>query len=219
MKNYKLHLIRHGLTEGNLKGQYLGAGTDSPLCKEGIEKLYLLKEKFSYPNPEKIYTSPMKRALETTEIVFKDEEYTIVSDLRECNFGEFEGKTFSELISEDENFSKWLDPKSGYTPKGGESSMDFANRCAGALNEIFTDMMKNGIFEAAAVCHGGVIAVLMTMFAYPQKPTSEWTSDNGCGFTVQTTTANWTRDNIIEATNLVPFGYDNSEAKTNKFRK
>ena len=31
MKYYKLHLIRHGLTEGNLKGLYIGSGSDLPL--------------------------------------------------------------------------------------------------------------------------------------------------------------------------------------------
>ena len=56
-----------------------------------------------------------------------------------------------------------------------------------ALNDIFMDMMKNGIYEASVITHGGVIAMLMTLIAFPRKPTPEWTCDNGCGFTVQTT--------------------------------
>ena len=32
MKSYQLHLIRHGLTQGNLDGLYVGSGTDLPLC-------------------------------------------------------------------------------------------------------------------------------------------------------------------------------------------
>ena len=32
MKTFKLHLIRHGLTAGNLQGLYIGSGTDIPLC-------------------------------------------------------------------------------------------------------------------------------------------------------------------------------------------
>ncbi len=34
MKTFKLHLIRHGLTSGNLQGLYIGSGTDIPLCDE-----------------------------------------------------------------------------------------------------------------------------------------------------------------------------------------
>ena len=34
VKYYKLHLIRHGLTAGNLQGLYIGSGSDLPLCDE-----------------------------------------------------------------------------------------------------------------------------------------------------------------------------------------
>ncbi len=40
MKTYKLHLIRHGLTQGNLDGLYVGGGTDMPLCEEAPSLLY-----------------------------------------------------------------------------------------------------------------------------------------------------------------------------------
>lgn len=219
MRNYKLHLIRHGLTQGNLEGRYLGCGTDSPLCEKGKERLEYLKQTFEYPKPEKIYVSPMTRAIETTQIIFPDQEYTIVSDLRECHFGEFEGKTFSELMDSDPAFATWLDPKSGYQPQGGESSADFAQRCVTVLDEILTDMMKNGIFEGAAVCHGGLIGMLLTLVAFPRKPVSEWTSDNGCGFTIQVDPALWMRDKAVEVVALQPAGYDFSESQHNKFRK
>ena len=39
MKTFKLHLIRHGLTAGNLDGRYIGGGTDLPLCSEGRAQL------------------------------------------------------------------------------------------------------------------------------------------------------------------------------------
>lgn len=219
MRSFKLHLIRHGLTEGNLKGLYLGSGTDMPLCEEGIQRLEKLREDFSYPWPQKLYVSPMKRTIQTAEIIYPDHDYTIVTDLRECNFGEFEGKTFSELMRKDPNFAKWLDPKSGYCPEGGEPSADFAQRCVLALDEIFSDMMKNGVYEAAAVTHGGVIAMLLTILAFPRKPTSQWTSDNGCGFTVSTTIEMWTRDHALEVLQILPVGYDFSHSDVNKFRK
>ena len=43
MRTYQLHLIRHGLTEGNLKGLYVGSGTDLPLCPEGAAQLEALR--------------------------------------------------------------------------------------------------------------------------------------------------------------------------------
>ncbi|MBR5806677.1 MAG: histidine phosphatase family protein [Oscillospiraceae bacterium] len=219
MRSYKLHLIRHGLTEGNLLGQYLGSGTDSPLCASGIERLEMLREKFAYPWPEKLYVSPMKRTVQTAEIIYPDHDYTIVADLRECHFGEFEGRTFQELMVIDPNFAKWLDPNSGYQPEGGEASADFAERVVLALDQIFMDMMRNGIHEASAVTHGGVIVLLLSMLAFPRKNPGEWTTDNGCGFTISTTPEMWTRDRAVEVTQILPVGYDFSESQLNRFRK
>lgn len=219
MRSYKLHLIRHGLTEGNLKAQYLGSGTDTPLCKEGIERLENLRDKFAYPWPEKLYVSPMTRTIQTAEIIYPNHDYSIVSDLRECHFGEFEGKTFSELMEKDKNFAKWLDPKSGYQPVGGEASADFAQRVVLALDSILMEMMRNGIHEASAVTHGGVIVMLLSMLAFPRKSSAEWTTDNGCGFTITTTPEMWTRDRAVEVTQILPVGYDFSESETNKFRE
>ena len=53
MKTFKLHLIRHGITAGNLQGLYIGSGTDLPLCDEGRAQLADLKERFAYPQDRK----------------------------------------------------------------------------------------------------------------------------------------------------------------------
>lgn len=219
MISYKLHLIRHGITSGNLMGLYQGSGTDLPLCDEGIAQLENLKSKFTYPAVEKLYVSPMKRAVETAEIIYPEMDYTFISDLRECNFGEFEGKTFKELMEADENFARWMDPTSGYQPAGGESSSDFVNRVVSALDEIFTDMMKKGIHEAARVTHGGVISTLMAAVAFPRKSPGEWSSDNGCGFTLATDPQMWTRDGYAQAVEILPLGYDFSQSDFNRYIK
>ena len=44
MKSYRVHLIRHGVSEGARKGQYIGL-TDSPLCEEGKTRLLALKNR------------------------------------------------------------------------------------------------------------------------------------------------------------------------------
>ena len=57
MKTFKLHLIRHGLTSGNLQGLYIGSGTDIPLCDEGRAQLAELKERFEYPQVDTVFSS------------------------------------------------------------------------------------------------------------------------------------------------------------------
>ena len=44
MKGYRITFIRHGFTQGNVDGKYIGT-TDLPLAKEGAEQLYDIAEK------------------------------------------------------------------------------------------------------------------------------------------------------------------------------
>ena len=58
MKYFKLHIIRHGLTRGNLEGLYVGSGTDLPLCEEGRAALQELRSRFTYPKPPTCCSPP-----------------------------------------------------------------------------------------------------------------------------------------------------------------
>ena len=60
LQYFKLHLIRHGLTRGNLEGRYIGGGTDLPLCSEGRAQLQALTEQFDYPAAGVVFTSDRK---------------------------------------------------------------------------------------------------------------------------------------------------------------
>ncbi len=99
MKTFKLHLIRHGMTAGNLQGLYIGSGTDIPLCDEGRAQLKELKERFEYPQVDTVFSSPLVRAVETANILFPnaDHQFT-VHDLREAGFGVFENRPVKELV-------------------------------------------------------------------------------------------------------------------------
>ena len=92
MKSYTIHLIRHGITEGNLLGQYIGR-TDSPLAAEGIRALQKLKEQYEYPEAQAYYCSPMRRCIDTLRILYPEAEPVLVDGFRECDFGDWEGKT------------------------------------------------------------------------------------------------------------------------------
>lgn len=99
----KIWLIRHGMTEGNRHQRYIGV-TDEPLCEEGRKLL----RKFTYPKPQAVFVSPLKRCLETAAILFDDPKVRIIDQLAECNFGEFENKNYKEL-SGDPRYQAWID--------------------------------------------------------------------------------------------------------------
>ena len=155
MKTFKLHLIRHGVTAGNLQGLYIG--TDIPLCDEGRAQLAELKERFEYPQVDTVFSSPMLRAVETANILFPNAAHTFtVHDLREAGFGKFENKPVKELVH-DEDFKKWITPGSGFVPEGAEPTEQFHARCAESLLKLFEYMIRMDVTEAACVTHGGVI--------------------------------------------------------------
>ena len=91
MKNYRLSIFRHGLTKANLEGLYAGAGTDLPLCEEGIDQLKDLREEYRYPSVEAVFTSPLLRCTQTAEILFPGVKQYEVQDLREVHFGAVAG--------------------------------------------------------------------------------------------------------------------------------
>ena len=207
MKNYRLYLVRHGITQGNLDGIYMGSGTDQPLCPQGRAELEALQARFRYPAVNTVFASPMKRAVETAEILFPGAaDKIILEDLRENAFGEFEGRRISELVR-DEAFKKWMSPTEHYTPNGGERAGDFHKRCQGVFMGMLEYMMKAHIDEAACVTHGGVIMSMLAQRGMPKRSPEMWMADSGCGYLVQCSPQMWMRDGVAEVTDIVPFGY------------
>ena len=65
----RIYLIRHSMTKGNKEKRYIGT-TDESLCLEGIQ---LLEErKGMYPEVTYVYVSPMKRCVQTAEIIYPE---------------------------------------------------------------------------------------------------------------------------------------------------
>ena len=207
MKTFKLHLIRHGMTRGNLDGLYVGSGTDIPLCDEGRAQLADLQQRFAYPKVDTVFSSPLERAVETANLLFPDAVHKFsVDDLRESNFGIYEGKPIRTLVK-DPDFAKWMNPTSGFTPQGAEPTEAFNRRCADTLLKLFEYMLRSNITEAACVTHGGVIMSMLSQRALPSRKPEQWMADPGCGYTVQTDAELWMRDRLVEAIDVVPAGY------------
>ena len=90
----KILFIRHGQTQLNAEGRWLGS-TDAPLSEAGKEVLRDKKNIIEKYKPvQKLYCSPMKRCLETAQIYFEEMNDTkeIINNLKERCFGDFEGK-------------------------------------------------------------------------------------------------------------------------------
>lgn len=195
MKTYKIYLIRHGATDGNARGEYIGV-TDLPLSLSGAAALANLKDKIEYPQVEKVYTSPLLRCRQTANIIYPDYTAQNIDNLMEYNFGEFEGKSALQLES-NPDFYKWTSGQIS-SPPGGEDSTEFAKRICLGFHEIVEDMMAEGIHKAAVIMHGGAIMTLLSCTALPRRRSIEWTSEHGRGYSVIVTPSLYHSNGVIE---------------------
>lgn len=171
----KIIFIRHGKTKGNLEKKYIGR-TDEPLCGEGISEI----SQREYPYADIVVSSPMKRCLQSAEIIYPGKEIFICQGLRETDFGDFEGKNYSQL-AKDIRYRRWIDGECS-SPPNGESREDFIDRCCTGFYETAD---KFAGMTAAFIVHGGTIMAVMSRFAYPEGGFYDFQVKNGGGYTAE----------------------------------
>lgn len=205
MMGYRLSVFRHGKTEANEKGIYIGK-TDYSLSEAGKKELSEKKEDYIYPKVQRVYSSPLKRCMETSSILFPDREIIAVNDLRELDFGDFEGKSVDELINRDD-YKKWLKGGIDNSAPNGESIQDMTVRVFSALNQIILNMMSEDFTHCAIVTHSGIVTNMMTCFGIPKYDSKDLYCGSGEGFEVLVTAQMWQRSQAFEILGKVPYQY------------
>ena len=170
----RIVFIRHGATSGNLEKRYIGT-TDEPLCSEGIAEL----KRGRYPECEVLICSPMKRCIQTAELIYPKQNKVLCDDLRECSFGDFEGKNYAEL-SGCEYYQKWIDSGGELPFPNGETPSGFRRRCAEAFEKTVSRYANCD--SAAFVVHGGTIMSILERYAVPHRDYFSWHCENGHGY-------------------------------------
>lgn len=155
----ELYIARHGQTEYNVAGRIQGSGLDSPLTAVGAEQAKTLGEAIKDMNFDAVYSSPLKRAMDTTRIIFNDEELfekgaQTDSRLVEIGMGEAEGLLWEEakkgLIPDP------FDPEYYLPPPGGEELQDMITRIDSFLQELATKPYK----RVFVLTHGYTLRVV-----------------------------------------------------------
>lgn len=187
-----LALIRHGETKANAERRYLGK-TDEPLSKRGIGRLLSYKEQAIYPRAAYLFTSPMKRCMETAKILYPDLEPVPISEWEETDFGRFEYKNYEELKG-DADYQRWITSGGEMDFPDGESRTAFVQRCKRgfqrmcrailtAQTERRTECAGEPV-RAAAVVHGGTIMALLSAYGNGsgRKEYFDYQTANGRGY-------------------------------------
>jgi alpha-ribazole phosphatase len=170
----KLFLIRHGQTEWNAEGRYQGY-KDTELTEYGKKQAALAAKYLSKVVFTNIYSSPQKRALETAKIFSVNIDLKIIAreNLRELNFGLWEGLKFEELNKIYHNdYQEWLKDPFNNTPTNGESFKSLTVRASNEIDRILSENPDGS--NIAIITHGGIIVSLIVKWL--QIPASCWGS-------------------------------------------
>jgi len=193
----KIYLLRHGETVYNTEKRYLGR-SDIPLSPAGREALG--RAAFS---PEKVYVSPLRRAVETAEVLFPDATQVTVPDFREMDFGIFEGRSYREM-SDDPEYRAWVAGNCLGMVPGGECRSGFCQRTCAAFASLTDQTLSQGGSLLAIVAHGGTQMAVMERFALPRRDYFAWTGPFGGGFVLDA--SRWAREHTLQYLETVRFG-------------
>jgi broad specificity phosphatase PhoE len=155
----KLIVIRHGETDLNREDRLQGCvGPNLGLTANGRAEVAHLRDALA-GTPETIYTSPLVRTRETTQILNERFHIPIIerNELRERDFGSLSGKPRSEIdpkLVEDD-----LEGHYDYRPYGGELVDDVRARV-----RIFLSSLPEEYDTVIVVTHRGIIRILYDFY-------------------------------------------------------
>jgi 2,3-bisphosphoglycerate-dependent phosphoglycerate mutase len=159
-----LVLIRHGQSTWNKENRFTG-WIDVPLAEEGVEEAKQVAKKIKGIHFDISYTSVLKRAIDTLEIILKENNWHIKiiknKALNERMYGDLQGKNKDEIkkIYGEKQFLLW---RRSYdvAPPNGESLKDTAARVIPFFQKhILKDLKKNK--NVLVVAHGNSLRALV----------------------------------------------------------
>lgn len=145
----QLWLARHGETEWSASGQHTGR-TDLPLTAEGEQRAREIGTFLSGKRFALVLTSPMQRARATCRLAGYSDGAEVETNLREWDYGEYEGRTTPEIRSERPDWSLWNDGV-----PGGETIAQVAARAQAVIDRA---VASSG--DVLLFAHGHILRIL-----------------------------------------------------------
>ena len=163
MKERIIYLVRHGVTESNKKRIYMG-WSEEGLDEGGIKQAEKLGMKLKENGISKIYTSPIRRAVQTAEILnrYLSTGISIEEDFREMKLGEWEGMSEEEIkLRYPREWEIWNKRPAELILPGREKLSSVQERSVGAIKRILNG---NSNRRVIAVTHVAIIRCLVLFF-------------------------------------------------------
>lgn len=158
----RLYWVRHGENWANITKEFSYKIVDYSLTPKGVLQAQQTAEYFVGKGIQEIYASPLKRAVETAEIIAArlGLPVTVVENFREVNVGNLEGVPGTMDIWKLHNqiYADWLNGKPERSFPGGEDYFTLLERIRSGLDEITGH--KTGRCQLV-VAHGGNLSLTL----------------------------------------------------------
>ncbi|MBJ7355210.1 MAG: histidine phosphatase family protein [Thermoleophilaceae bacterium] len=145
--------MRHGQTEWSVSGRHTG-NTDIPLTADGEREAEAMTPHIGGHRYDLVLSSPLRRARETCERVGLGERALLRDDLREWDYGDYEGLTSPQIQERNPGWNLWRDGC-----PGGESPEAVTARCDRVVEELMAQA-SGGTGDAIVFAHGHILRSL-----------------------------------------------------------
>ena len=159
-KNTVIYLMRHAKPVVPFGGRAYYGASDYPLSQEGITAAKKVGDQINIKF-DSVFASNMTRALHTAELVVPKAKVNVISELREINMGDWEGRSYDEVREEFKEIYEKRGCDFGHTaPPNGESFCEVQKRALAAFQKIIGE---HGGEKILIIAHG---CVIWTLFAH-----------------------------------------------------
>ncbi len=132
--------------------------------------------------------------------LFPNAKQIVCDDLREMDFGDFEGRTYDEMKG-DAAYGAWLDSGCETACPNGESKAAFCERVCRAFERCVDHAAARGIEKLTIVAHGGTQMAALSRFVLPHRDYYEWNAPNAGGFVLDA--AQWRARRVLRVVKTV----------------
>ncbi len=156
-------LARHGETEWNV-GEIFRGRIDIELNETGLKQAKLLAEYLGKVKIDVIYSSPLKRALKTAEIIasYHKLDVDIAPDLTDFNFGKWQSLSHQEVRDKYKKlYTEWINHPDRVKMPAGESLEDVRKRARGVVARVIARYAETVVLVSHRVVNKVLICALL----------------------------------------------------------
>ena len=151
MQERQLWLLRHGATAWALNGRHTGS-TDLPLLPQGEQEAQELQPVLKQVPFAAVFCSPLNRARRTCELAELGQQAVLLEELREWNYGNYEGLTTPQIQQSVPDWSIW-----SHGCPGGEDAATVQKRCGAVIDHAMAIQNEGAV---ALFAHGHLLRAL-----------------------------------------------------------